>query len=160
MVQQYKQHSFFVNLTPVCFDDVCFWWRLFLMTFVFDDVYSYLPTEYVLHSSSGVASEAGARPQHRHSLVTVLWLNESKRSNVAMHSEKHWDNVLLHSETLWQELTDTFLSLVDRLRIIKFWVIFRPSLTSLPKTMIIQNANRKSEKIIENRLNNMVQIVL
>ena len=77
-----------------------------------------------------------------------------------MHSEKHRDNVLLHSETLWQELTDTFLSLVDRLKIIKFWVILRPSLPSLPKTMIIQNTNRKSEKIIENRFNNMVQIVL
>ena len=77
-----------------------------------------------------------------------------------MHSEKHRDNVLLHSETLWQELTDTFLSLVDRLKIIKFWVILRPSLPSLPKTMIIQKTNRKSEKIIENRLNNMVQIVL
>ena len=77
-----------------------------------------------------------------------------------MHSEKHRDNVLLHSETLWQELTDTFLSLVDRLKIIKFWVILRPSLPSLPKTMIIQNTNRESEKIIENRLNNMVQIVL
>ena len=130
------------------------------MTFVFDDVcfydVYYLPTEYVLHSSSGVASEAGAWPQHRHSLVTGLWLNELKRSNVAMHSEKHRDNVMLHSETLWQELTDTFLSLVDRLRIIKFWVILRPSLPSLPKTMIIQNTDNKREKIIENRLNNMV----
>ena len=132
---------FFVNQTSFCFYDV----------------YSYLPTEYVLHSSSAVASEAGAWPQHRHSLVAVLWLNELKRSNVAMHSEKHRDNVLLHSETLWQDLTDTFLSLVDRLRTIKFWVILRPS---LPKTMTIQNTNKQSEKNVENRLNNMVQIML